>query len=69
MKKLSHREASHMNKISEVMDEPMATIGKKDTIRDPFTLLKDKNAVVILECGKVTDIITTTDVINYLIGK
>lgn len=69
MKKLSHREASCMNPINEVMDEPLTSVNKKDTILDPFTLLKDKNAVVVLDGGKVTDIITTTDVINYLIGK
>lgn len=69
MKKLSHREASCMKKINDVMDEPLPSVNKKDTIMDPFTLLKDKNAVVVLEGGKVIDIITTTDVINYLIGK
>jgi predicted transcriptional regulator len=32
-------------------------------------LLKDKNAVVVLENNKVVDIITTIDVINYLMKR
>jgi cystathionine beta-synthase len=69
MKKISHKEASCMNRINEVMDEPLKTVNKKDAILDPFTLLKEDHAVVVLDGGKVTDIITSTDVINYLIGK
>jgi len=66
MKRLASRQASCIQKTSEVMDEPLPSVNKKDRILDPFTLLKDKNAVVVLENNKVVDIITTIDVINYL---
>jgi cystathionine beta-synthase len=69
MKKLSSRQTSLDQKISEAMDEPLSSVKVADKILDPFTLLKDKNAVVVLDDGLVVDIITTTDVINYLSGK
>jgi cystathionine beta-synthase len=66
MKKLSAKQAKPGQKIREVMDEPMPYVNISDRILDPFTLLKDKNAVVVIDGKKVADIITTTDVINYL---
>jgi len=69
MKRLTTRRASCIQKVSEVMDEPLPSVKKEDRILDPFNLLKDKNAVVVLENNKVVDIITTIDVINYLTKK
>jgi predicted transcriptional regulator len=69
MKKLTSRQASCIQKIGDVMDEPLPSVKKEDRILDPFTLLKDKNAVVVLENNKVVDIITTIDVINYLMKR
>jgi cystathionine beta-synthase len=69
MKKLRSREASGERKIKDVMDEPLPVVNINDRILDPFTLLKDKNAVVVLDNSRVTGIITTADVINYLTGK
>jgi cystathionine beta-synthase len=69
MKKLRNREASGARKIKDVMDEPLPVVNINDRILDPFTLLKDKNAVVVLDNSRVTGIITTADVINYLTEK
>jgi len=69
MKKLTSRQASCIQKISEVMDEPLPSVKKEDRILDPFILMKDKNAVVVLENNMVADIITTIDVINYLMRR
>jgi cystathionine beta-synthase len=66
MKKLANKETWCRQKIGEMMDEPMPTVNKTDKILDPFSLLKDKNAVVVLDNNKIVDIITTIDVINYL---
>jgi cystathionine beta-synthase len=66
MKKLTKRQASCMQKVSELMDEPLPSVKIEDKILDPSNLLKDNNAVVVLEHNKVVDIITTIDVINYL---
>jgi cystathionine beta-synthase len=66
MKKLANKETWCRQKIGEMMDEPLPAVNKKDKILDPFSLLKDKNAVVVLDNNKIVDIITTIDVINYL---
>jgi len=67
MKKLSSREAVPGQKIGEVMDEPLPSVRITDTIGDPFILLKDKNAVLVLDNRAVVDIITTADVIDFRI--
>jgi cystathionine beta-synthase len=69
MKKLADHKTSLGQQISEAMDEPLSSVKVADKILDPFTLLKDKNAVVVLDNNLVVDIITTSDVINYLSGK
>jgi len=69
MKKLTSRQASCIQKISEVMDEPLPSVKREDKILDPFVLLKDKNAVVVLENSRVVGIIATIDVINYLMKR
>lgn len=69
MKLLSSRQATPMDKVSKIMDDPLPFVNKEDKILNPFSLLKDKNAVVVLEKNKVADLITTIDVINYLIKK
>jgi cystathionine beta-synthase len=66
MKKLANKETWCRQKIWEMMDEPLPTVNKTDKILDPFSLLKDKNAVVVLDNNRIIDIITTIDVINYL---
>ncbi|HTX44035.1 MAG TPA: pyridoxal-phosphate dependent enzyme, partial [Methanocella sp.] len=68
MKKLAGHEASLGQKVGEVMDDPLPVVNMKDRILNPFTLLKEKNAVVVLEDGKAVDIITSTDVIGYLVN-
>jgi cystathionine beta-synthase len=65
MKKLTGKEA-RSQKISEWMDEPLLSVKKEDQIVNPLSLLKDKNAIAVLENDKVVDVITTIDVINYL---
>ena len=69
MKKLTNGQASCIHKISEVMDEPLPSVNKEDMILNPFNLLKDKNAVVVFENKKVVDVITTIDIVNYMMVR
>lgn len=69
MKKLAKREASLDQKVRDVLDDPLPVVNVKDHILNPFILLKDKNAAVVMDNGKVVDIITSTDVINYLVKE
>lgn len=56
-------------KIEEMMDPPLPTISIEDSILNPFLLLKDRSAVIVLENKQIIDIITTIDVINYLMRR
>jgi cystathionine beta-synthase len=69
MKKLAEREVHKNQKIGDVMDEPLPAVNITDKILDAFSLLKNKDAAVVIENNKIVDIITTIDVINYLIKR
>jgi cystathionine beta-synthase len=69
MRALSGHKVSPGQKVGEVMDDPLPYVNIDDRILDPFTLLKDKNAAIVLDNKAVVDIITTADVINYLTRK
>jgi len=68
MKKLTSSKA-HPQKISEIMEPPLPSVKIDDKILSPLNLLKDKNGIAVLEYNKVVDIITTIDVINYLMTR
>ncbi len=69
MKKLADKEIHKNQKIGEIMDEPLPAVNITDKILDAFSLLKDKDAAVVIKNNKIVDIITTIDVINYLIKR
>ena len=69
MKKLADRAASGSQKVSEFMEPPLPTVKKEDMIAAPLNLLKTQNALAVTENGKIVDIITTIDVINYLLNR
>ena len=67
MKKLANKTANSNQKVSEFMDPPLPTVNIDDKIAAPLNLLKTQNALAVTQNGKVVDIITTIDVINYLL--
>ena len=69
MKKLSDGTASRAHKVKEFMEQPLPTVGKEDKIVSPLNLLKTQSAIAVVENGKIVDIITTIDVINYLLKR
>jgi cystathionine beta-synthase len=68
MKKLSET-ASGNRKVREFMEPPLPTVKKEDKIAAPLNLLKTQNALAVTENGKIVDVITTIDVINYLLNR
>ncbi len=66
MKKLSTGEVTADQKIGELMDDPLPVVRLTDKILDPFNLLKQTNAAVVVDKSRIVGIITTIDVINYL---
>lgn len=69
MKKLADGKTSVTHKVSEFMEEPLPSVRRDEKTITPFGLLKNKNAILVLEDGKATDIITTIDVINYFLKR
>nr|MDO8081137.1 cystathionine beta-synthase [Candidatus Freyarchaeota archaeon] len=69
MRKLASKEVSREQKIGDVMDNPLQTVNITDKILNPLSLLKDKNAFLVLDNNKIVDIIATIDVINYFVER
>lgn len=55
--------------VEEVMEAPLTTVDKGGVLLNPGALMRDMNAVVVVEGQRVVGIITTIDVINYLAKK
>ena len=69
MKQLSGKKATSTHKVKDFMEEPLPSIGKEGKIISPLKMMKDRNALVVLEKGKITDIITTIDIVNYFLKR
>jgi len=69
LKMLSQYEARAQQFVWEVMDQPFPSLTMEDRLLDPFKLLKNSNAAMVLGGGKIVDILTTADVVNYLAGE
>ena len=68
MKKLAGKVMGSNQKVSEFLEPPLPTIDIDDKIATPLNLLKAQNALVVTKNGEIVDIITTIDVINYLLN-
>jgi cystathionine beta-synthase len=53
-------------KVEEIMEAPLPKVERRTTLLDPAKLLKERNALVIVDGPNVVGVITTIDVINYL---
>ena len=69
MKQLTAGKAAATHKVSDFMEEPLPIVGRDDKIVAPLKLMKERNALVVLEKGKITDIITTIDIVNYYLKR
>jgi len=66
IRKMETERAALGMKVEEIMEAPLPTVERKTTLLDPAKLLKERNALVIVDGPKVVGVITTIDVINYL---
>ena len=62
-------DTTRSRKISEIMEPPLPSIKIGEKILSPLYLLKDKNGIIVVEDNRLVDIITTIDVVNYLIKR
>lgn len=67
VKKLSDSTTSVNHKVKDFLEAPLPTVGIDDRIVAPLSVLKNQNAIAVVENGKITEIITTIDIINYLV--
>jgi len=66
IRKVTSKKAPGQVRVGEIMDEPFPTVDKGGYMLNPGSLLKDRNAVVVIDGPKTVGIITTIDVINYI---
>jgi cystathionine beta-synthase len=52
--------------VEDVMESPLPTVDKMGVLLNPAAMMRDRNAVVVVDGEKVVGVITTIDVINYL---
>ena len=69
MKKLSDEKSSSELKVKDFLEAPLPTVKIEDKIVAQLNLLKNQNAIAVLKDNKIVDIITTIDVINYLLKE
>jgi len=69
MKKLSDKNASSEHTVKDFLETPLPTVNIDDEIVAPLNLLKNQSAIAVLKDNKIVDIITTIDVINYLLNR
>jgi len=69
MKKLADKPVSRKQKVCDFMEAPLPSVKKGDKIVSPLNLMKNNNAITVTEDGRVTDIIATIDVVNYLLER
>jgi cystathionine beta-synthase len=64
--KIESKEASLDTRLEDVMEAPLTTVDMKTELLDPARLLRERNALVVVDGPKVVGILTTIDVINYI---
>ncbi len=66
IKKVAEKKAGLDHPVEEIMEPPIPTVEKGGVLLNPASLMKKRNAVVVVDRQKVVGVITTIDVINYL---
>ncbi|HLQ06201.1 MAG TPA: CBS domain-containing protein, partial [Nitrososphaerales archaeon] len=66
IKKVAEKKAGLDHPVEEIMEPPIPTVEKGSVLLNPASLMKKRNAVVVVDRQKVVGVITTIDVINYL---
>jgi len=67
MKKLSGKNSSNDPKVKDFLEAPLPTVNLDDKIVAPLGLLRNQNAIAVVKDGKIVDIISTIDIINYFV--
>jgi predicted transcriptional regulator len=63
---LVKKKVSSSSLVREWMEAPLPTVKSGDKILNPFTVMKDRNAAIVVEGSKAVGIITVSDLVGYL---
>lgn len=63
---LVKKKVSSSSLVREWMEAPLPTVKADDKILNPFTVMKDRNAAIVVEGSKAVGIITVSDLVGYL---
>ena len=66
MNLLVKKKASSSSLVKDWMEPPLPSVRLGDSILDPFTVMKDRNAAVVVRGSKPVGIITVSDMVSYL---
>ncbi len=66
---LKRMEKCRKVKVYEMMDDPLPTISRNESLESIFSLLKENNAVVVEELGRPVGIICRSDILGLLMVK
>lgn len=69
MKGLGSKEFSLQQKVKDVMEEPLPTVDLRDKLLSPLSYVKEKNAFLVADEGRIVDIVSTIDIVNYLVWR
>jgi predicted transcriptional regulator len=69
MKKLHSKSVAVDARVEEAMGEPFPVVRRGETILDPFNIMKDMGAMLVVDGTVTVGIITVIDVVNYLAKK
>jgi cystathionine beta-synthase len=66
IKKVAEKKAGLSLPVEKIMEPPLPVVERRGVLLNPASLMKKRNAVVVVEKEKVVGVLTTIDVINYL---
>lgn len=55
--------------VYELMDDPLPTVSKNESLESVFSLLKENSAVIVVESAKLVGVITRSDILGLLMVK
>jgi cystathionine beta-synthase len=61
--------ASMDARVEDVMEAPLTSVDRRTKLLEPAKVLRERNALVVVDGAKVVGVLTTIDVINYLAGR
>ena len=66
IKLIGRKEVKAETKVEDIMDAPLPSVDRRTELLNPAKLLRERNALIVMDGMKVVGVITTIDVVKYL---